>query len=76
MFKVLILVCSLGLSEDECKNGNQLAAIDGPSFFGAFQCAIIGHAIIGDPESFDIDVRSRTHEPSFLRFRCVGEEVK
>ena len=48
MFKVLILVCSVALSPDECQADTAVAVIDGPEAPNEVMCGLNGQAYLAN----------------------------
>lgn len=48
MFKVLILVCSVALSPDQCQADTAVAVIDGPEAPNEVMCGLNGQAYLAN----------------------------
>lgn len=69
MFEVLILVCSVALSPDECQADTAVAVIDGPASPNEVMCGLHGQAYLA---STAIAPR---HEDEYVKVTCSRSTI-
>jgi len=68
MFKMLILVCSVGLAPADCRIDNAVAVIDGPDAANEVVCGLYGQAYLAQTA-----IAGRPGE--YVKIKCTRSSI-
>lgn len=69
MFKVLILICSLSLSPDQCQTDTAVTVITGPEASNLAMCGLHGQAYLANT------ALAEKHEGEYVKVTCSRSSI-
>lgn len=70
MFKILILICSVGLSPAECRTDTALDVIQGPDASSEAMCGLHGQAYLAETA-----LGERRRENEYVKISCTRSTI-